>query len=270
MIKLMKKAAILTVAAVMSAPAFAAIDFNDDFESYNLPDGNPIGGGWTWFLNGWTDGDGSPGFPTCDVYVFGFGPNPAPNTNGTPNYSVSNIAVGATGQALNVFSDYGNQDFHGKGDCLETSVFQEINPFNAADAGTYTFSFDTQVPEALGDGVTTFAFVKLLDPNAGYSDIFGGSLRVDTATAGSKAIDVTLTAEHAGMILQWGFTNIASNNLPSSRWYDNVSFAPEAVEPPPTGTRPGEYEGVPIPLWAMFIMAGLLAYVGSAKLRRQR
>ena len=162
---------ILSVTALMSGSAFATVNFSDDFESYSLPDGNPIGGGWTWFLNVWTDDDGAPGFPTCNVYVFGYGPNPAPNSNGTPNCAVSNIAVGATGQALNVFSDYGNHDFHAGGDCLETSVFQET-VFDAGDAGNYTFSFDTQVPEALVDGVTTFAFVKLLDPNAGYSDVF--------------------------------------------------------------------------------------------------
>lgn len=273
--KLTKSLAILAVTALMSGSAFATIDFSDDFESYNLPDGGVIGGGWNWFLNGWTDGDGRPGFPACDVYVFSFDPTQfvpkpnAPNSNGTPNYAVSNIAVGATGKALNVFSDYGNQDYQLGGDCLETIVFQET-VFDAGDAGNYTFSFDTQVPEALGDGVTTFAFVKLLDPNAGYSDVFGGTKKVDTATAGSKSIDVTLAADQAGMILQWGFTNIASYNLPSSRWYDNVSFALEVVVPPPVQPPVGDYEGIPIPPWALFIMIGMLAYVGATKLRSQR
>lgn len=261
--RLAKYAATIAATALMSGSAFAAIDFSDDFESYNLPDGGVIGGGWTWYLNGWTDADGTPGFPTCDTYVFGYGPNPAPNSNGP--YAVSNIAVGATGQALNVFSDYGNQDYQLGGDCLETSVFQEM-VFSAADAGDYTFSFDVQVPEALGDGVTTFGFVKLLDPNNGYSDVFGGLSKIDTAAAGAKSINVTLTPEQDGMILQWGFTNISSYNLPSSRWYDNVSFAEMAVVPPPTGTYEG-VEGIPIPGWALVIMIGLLAWLGMTRLR---
>jgi len=268
---------VLAVTALMSGSAFATLNFSDDFESYNLPDGNPIGGGWDWFLNGWTDQDGRPGFPTCDKYVFSYDPSPPPAAPNAPNsngpYAVSNIAVGTTGQALNVFSDYGNQDYQQGGDCLETIVFQETT-FDAGDAGNYTFSFDTQVPEALGDGVTTFAFVKLLDPNAGYSDVFGGTKKVDTATAGSKSIDVTLVADQAGMILQWGFTNIASYNLPSSRWYDNVSFALEVVVPPPVEppVQPpvGDYEGIPIPPWALFIMIAMLAYLGATKLRSQR
>jgi hypothetical protein len=265
--KLMKYAAAVAVTALMSGPAFATIEFTDDFESYNLPDGNPIGGGWTWFLNGWDDGDGFPAFPVCTNYVFGYGPNPAPNSNGP--YAVSNIAVGATGQALNVFSDYGNQDWQQGGGCLETSVFQEL-VFDSANAGDYTFSFDTQVPEALGDGVTVFAFVKLLDPNNGYGDVFGGLAKVDTSTAGSKSIDVTLTADQNGMILQWGFTNIASYNLPSSRWYDNVSFAPQAVEPPPVGPDPTDIEGIPIPKWALLLIAAMLAYLGATRLRSHR
>jgi len=263
----MRYATVLAVTTLMSGSAFAALNFSDDFESYSLPDGTTIGGGWTWYLNGWTDDDGRPGFPTCDVPVFGYGPNPAPNSNGTPNWAVSNIAEGATGKALNVFSDYGNQNYHGGGDCLETIVFQET-VFDAGDAGNYTFSFDTQVPEALGAGVTTFAFVKLLDPSAGWSDVFGGTKTVDTATAGSKSIDVTLTTGNAGMILQWGFTNVASNNLASSRWYDNVSFAVKALPPK---KRPSRYvEGVPVPFWALVIMTGLLAYFGSTKLRTRR
>lgn len=277
--RLINSLVVLAVTALMSGSAFATIDYSDDFESYNLPDGGVIGGGWNWFLNGWTDSDGTPGFPTCDTYAFSYDPTQhvpkpnAPNSNGTPNWAVSNIAVGATGKALNVFSDYGNQDYHLGGDCLETIVFQET-VFAAADAGNYTFSFDVQVPEALGEGVTTFAFVKLLDPNAGYADVFGGAVKEDTATAGTKSIDVTLAAAQDGMILQWGFTNIASYNRASSRWYDNVSFAPEVVVPPPVKppVKPpeGNYEGIPIPPWALFIMIGMLAYLGATKLRSQR
>lgn len=244
---------ILSAAALLSSPALAAIDYSDDFESYvNPPDGNPIGGGWTAFANVFT------GFPACDPYLYGYGPFLTPNSNS----AFSNIAIGATGQALNVFSNY-DDDQHAQGNCLETSVFQE-RVFSAADADSYRFRFDTEVPAPLGAGVSTYAFIKLLDPNNGFSlDLFE---TVATVTAGSKFIDVTLDATADGKILQWGFTAVASNYLPSGRFYDNVTFALAPVGPP-IGPR---YEGVPIPLWAFLGMGGLLALFGAARLRSSR
>ncbi|MGD9264673.1 MAG: hypothetical protein PVJ71_02720, partial [Lysobacterales bacterium] len=193
-----------TATAMMSSSAFAAIDFSDDFESYDPANPTTLGdGGWLVFVNIFDD------YPGCSQILYGYGPFPAPNGGGGFS-SVVDAASGATGQALNAYSNY-DDDQHAQGNCLETNVFQEINPFDAADAGTYEFSFDTQVPGALEGSASVFAFVKLLDPNAGFADVFGGTAVVDTETAGSQSIEVTLTADHAGMILQWGFTSKASN-----------------------------------------------------------
>jgi hypothetical protein len=250
----------LLATALMSSSALAAISFSDDFESYNLPDGGIIGGGWTWFLNAY---EGP--FPTCGNYLFGWGPNPAPNSNGNPNWAVSNIAVGVTGQALNVFSDYGS-DQHPIGNCVETNVFQE-RVLTAADAGQYTFRFQTQVSDELGAGVQTYGFIKLIDPNNSYQTVHFET--VDTATGGEKTLDITLGAQDAGLILQWGFANVASNYLPSGRWYDDVTFA---VEDPGTDPDPeeGDAIGLPIPFWAFIALAGLLAFVGGSKLRSRK
>lgn len=249
----------LLATALMSSSALATIDFSDDFESYNLPDGGIIGGGWTWFLNAY------PNFPTCDGYIFGYGPNPAPNSNGTPNWAVSNIAVGATGQALNVFSDYGS-DQHPAGNCVETNVFQE-RVLTAADAGEYEFKFVTQVPEALGQDVKTYGFIKTIDPGNGFQTV--DFFTAETTEAGAELLSITLDAQDAGLILQWGFANVASNYLPSSRWYDNVEFAPVVVVEPPEPEEPRE-EAIPIPFWASLLIAGLLAFVGGTTLRRRR
>lgn len=236
-----------------SSYAMAQLQFSDDFESYTLgPDANPIGGGWLYFANIFT------GFPACDPYLYGYGPGPAPNSDS----AFSSIVLGSTGQALNVFSNY-DDDQHLQGNCLETSVFQE-RIFSAADAGSYTFVFDTEVPAPLGTDVSTYAFIKLLDPNNNYNpDIFE---TVPTVTAGSKSIDVTLDATADGKILQWGFSTVASNYLPSGRFYDNVAFTPAPVGPP---IRP-LYEGVPIPLWAFLGMGGLIALFGASRLRSSR
>jgi len=251
--RLVKSILILSATALFSSSAFAAINFSDDFESYVTPaDGNAIGGGWTAFANVFG------GFPTCDPYFYGYGPFLTPNSNS----AFSNIVIGSTGKALNVFSNYDDGE-HANGNCLETSVFQE-RTFSAADADSYTFRFKVEVPGVLGDGVTTYAFIKLLDPNNGFSlDLFE---QASTLTAGNKSITVNLDATADGKILQWGFSTVASNYLPSGRFYDNVAFTPTG-EPP---VFSGDTEGIPIPFWALLIMVGLLAYMGASKLRSGR
>lgn len=249
-----KTVMILMTTALMSSPAFA-VNFSDDFESYSAPNNQPIGGGWLWFLSGWND------WPACsESYWFGFGPNPAPNSNDP--YTASNIAVGASGQALNVFSDYANPDVQASDKCAEVSVFQETVVTNA-DIGQYNFRFEVQALEALGDGVRTNAFIKLLDPNQGYATVYFDSS--DTASSGAQIMQMNLSPEDVGKILQFGFANISNEFKPSSRLYDNVSFAVRG-----SGAFDGDAIGVPIPFWATLIIAALLTFFGAAKLRSRK
>ena len=245
---------VLLATALMSSSAFAAINFSDNFESYNAPDNNPIGGNWLWYLTGWND------WSTCTNYWFGFGPNPAPNSNDP--YTASNIATGATGQALNVFSDYANQEVQAADKCAEVSVFQEM-AIGSSDTGSYTFRFEVQALETLGAGVRTNAFIKVLDPNNGYETVYYET--VNTKTGGAKLMSITLGADDIGNLLQFGFANISNENRATSRLYDNVTFAIGN-----TGEADGDPNGIPIPFWAMVLMSGLLLYVGGSRLRSQR
>lgn len=253
--KLTKYILILLATTLVSSPAFAAINFSDDFESYPVYEGvsSDLGGGWLLFANVFTD------YPGCTSYLYDYGGvYPAPN-----GPYISNIVEGSTGKALNKFSDYNNGD-HDNDLCIETNVFQE-RTLSSTDLGAYAFTFDTQVPGALGVGVATFGFVKLLDPNNGYSlDLYS---TVSTVTEGAKFINVTLDETAEGKILQWGFTDTASDYQDSGRWYDNVEFSLGAVAPPPSGP---DTRGVPIPLWAFLGMAGLIALFGGSKLRSSR
>jgi hypothetical protein len=249
--KLAKFVVTFAAAALMSSSALATVSFSDNFESYPIFEGvlSDIGGGWVFYVNVYGN------YPGCTDKWYDYGgPYPAPN-----GPQISNIVEGSTGHALNKFSDYNNGD-HDNGACIETNVFQE-RVISSTDAGSYTFTFDTQVPMELGVDVSTFGFIKLLDPNNGYSlDLYD---TVSTATAGAKFINVTLGPSDQGKILQWGFTDTASNYEPSGRYYDNVRF----------NLRSGSYlgeEGVPIPLWALIFMGGLLALVGASRLRRRR
>ena len=247
----------LLVTAFMSGSALATISFSDDFESYPVNDGTnmgDLGGGWLLFVNVFQAS------PACDPYLYGYGPFPAPNRND----AISNIVVGDTGNAFNVFSDYGNGD-HGNNNCIETNLFQE-RIVSGSDIGTYTYEFDTQVPGALGTDVQVYGFIKLLDPVTFQTYVFEAT---STETAGAKTLSIELGTADEGRILQWGFANIASNYEASCRLYDNVEFSPDVVVVPPP-SQPYEFDGVPIPAWALFGIAGLLAYFGGSQLRSRR
>jgi hypothetical protein len=235
----------------MSVSALAQISFSDDFESYPVNDGTnmgDLGGGWLLFVNVF---ENSPG---CTPYVYGYGVFPAPNRND----AISNIVVGDTGNAFNVFSDYSNVD-HGINRCIETNLFQE-RTVSALDVGSYTYEFDTQAPSALGTDVQAYGFIKLLDPNTFQTYAFES---IPTDTAGGKTLSIELGSGDEGAILQWGFTNVASNYEASGRLYDNVSFALAPVGPP----IDPRVEGVPIPVWAFLGMLGLIGLIGGSKLR---
>jgi hypothetical protein len=243
----------MLLTALMSSSAFATVSFSDDFESYPIYEGGDptdLGGGWTLFVNVFSN------FPACDGYLYGYGPFAAPNG---PN--VSNIVAGDTGNALNAFSNY-DDDQHANGNCLETNVFQE-RIVTGLDVGSYTFRFETQVPGDLGAGVQTYGFIKLIDVN-NFSTLFFET--ASTETAGVKSITIDLDSAAEGHILQWGFANVASNYLPSGRWYDNVEFDLSSVIVP--GTAPAL--PVPVPFWAYLVLGGLLAWVGGTALRSRR
>ena len=63
----------LILTTFISGPAFAAISFSDDFESYPIYEGGDptdLGGGWTLFVNLRV------GFPYCAFPLRGYGPLP--------------------------------------------------------------------------------------------------------------------------------------------------------------------------------------------------
>jgi hypothetical protein len=242
--RLLTRTVALLAACIVSVSAWAQISFSEDFEGLDPTTGSPslANGGWLVFVNVFDD------YPGCSQFLFPYN-NGAPFPAPVSNESFSNIAAGQTGQALNVFSDYANQAAQTAPDCIETNVFQQ-RVLSTADAGSYTFTFDTEVPGALGPGVSTYGFIKLLDPNNGFNlDIFEV---VDTGTGGAKSIAFDLDASVDGKILQWGFANTTALNEFSARWYDNVEVALDAVEPPieppiepPLPPTDGNVEGIP-------------------------
>ncbi len=200
-----------------TSPPVATLAFFDDFEDADASAAT-VGNNWKMYVNVF-DADAS--------YLYGYGPFDAPN--GTD--AVSGIAFSEAGmdqgvQYLNVFSDYANAD-HGAGKVLETSVFKE-SPIVEGDSGTYRFSFDAKRPSegGLDEPTTAEAFIKILDPNTGYSLVFSATLDmsgISTEEWASFSLEVAIDGgDQAGQIIQFGFSNTATNYDPSGVYYDNV------------------------------------------------
>ncbi len=210
------------VAAGLMAPlatSSAALSaYSQNFESLVATDPAALGAdGWLIFGNVFGPG-GTP-------YLYGYGVFPAPNAGN----AFSNIATGEGGvdqgaQQLVVFSDYNNAD-HAVGNVIEANVFQERS-ISAGDVGsTWTFQFDAKLGNLVSP-TTALAFIKTLDPNAGYATT--NFLTLDTTsipnTWNTYSIDFTITPALVGQLLQFGFNSSATNYNGSGVFYDNISF----------------------------------------------
>jgi hypothetical protein len=221
--------ALLCLAATASWADLAP--YTQDFEG--LDQGNPgalAGDGWLVFANVFS--------PDGTVYYYGYGPFPAPN--GGAGFSGIDIGQGGPAQGdqqLVVYNDYNNGD-HGNGFLIEANVFQE-QIIGAADAGsTWLFEFDAKRGNIEPD-TTALAFIKTLDPNAGYA--LTRFFTVDTTNLpdawGSFSISIFIDPDLVGQILQIGFLNTTTFYTPSGVFYDNINF--ELVVPVSLDIKPG-------------------------------
>ena len=203
---------------VVSAMGWAAVAaYTQDFESMAPPSpGALLGDNWLVFANV---------YDPAGTYLYGYGPFQAPNDGA----AFCAIATGQGGpaqgdQQLSVYSDYNNPD-HGLGRLIESNVFQE-QTIEAADAGTtVVFTFDAKLGNLDGASEAE-AFIKTLDPAAGYSITNHVTIDMTTvpATWSTYSLQLALDGGLVGQILQFGFTTLASNYEASGVYYDNVTF----------------------------------------------
>jgi hypothetical protein len=149
----------------------------------------------------------------------------------TPNGLLAFSGVGTAGsqpgnQNMAVYSDYNNSVAHQSGQWVEANVYQE-RIIAAGDVGTaWTFQFDARLFNLLAPS-TAQAFVKTLDPANGYQ--ITGWKSVDMSAVpdawGTYSLSFTVTAA-AGQVLQFGFSNTATNYNGSAILYDNISLSP--------------------------------------------
>lgn len=190
--------------AETSGPA-SPIDFSSDFdEPDDIFDGTGPLVGWTAYINVFDQ--------SCSSYSYGY----QYEALGT---GVAVIADGSSSKVLNVYSDYDNPESSLA--CLESNVFREYE-LTAGNIGTYSFTFDVELPPEEFRGADVKGFIKVLDPSAGFADI--GGVTPVTSTEGSQALEITLTDGMVGKLLQFGFATTVSNDDPSGMYYDNVVF----------------------------------------------
>jgi hypothetical protein len=215
--------AVAASALFVSASWADLADYSQDFEGLDSTSPSALGD------DGWLVGANV--FDSNGVYLFNYFAFPAPNGSG----SFSNVAVGAGGvdqgdQQMVVFNDYNNTEQHNTTNIIEANVFHEQN-IGAADIGsTWTFSFDAALGD-IADRSTALAFIKTLDPNNNWNT--SNFLPVDMTTIPSAwnpyTIDILITADLSGQIMQFGFLNTASEFEPSGILYDNVSFVGDGL-----------------------------------------
>jgi hypothetical protein len=213
----------------MGAAASAQLSaYNQTFEGLDRTSGTALADdGWDLFVTVFNNSDNS--------VAYTYGVFDAPNDINNPNISVISDATAAPvdQQGLAVFSDYQNGD-HGNDRTLEVNVFQEQS-IGAGDIGeTYRFSVvAAPVLDGNGENVlngtmsTTMAFIKTLDPNAGFATTNFITADTTALAPGNTPIDLDIQLSDpllAGQILQFGFVNTATNFEASGVNYDNVSF----------------------------------------------
>jgi hypothetical protein len=217
--KFLSIAAAMALVSLVAAPAQAQLaPYSQDFEGMDAGQWDVLHpDGWLVFGNV---------FPPFGGYLYGYGTFPAPNHAG----GFCGLAVGEGGaeqgdQQIVVYSDYNNWQEHVAGNLVEANVFQERVLVTADVGKTWVFSFDAKAGD-IAPPATAQAFIKTLNPANNYA--LTNLLVVDTtslpSTWGTYEVSITIDPSLDGQVLQFGFSNLATNWTPTGVFYDNISF----------------------------------------------
>ena len=197
--------------------------YAQDFDGLDINNGDALSNeGWIIYANV---------FDPAGGYLYGYGTFPAPNPGiGFSAITDTQQAADQGSQSLVVYSDYNNGD-HGNGNYIEASVFRE-QTVQAANIGqSAIFSFDVKKSDFVGNGqgdAQMYAFLKVLDPSAGFATIRETRLDVtDNSIRNWENATLTMTLDPGteGKIFQMGFGSYASNYDDTGVLYDNINLS---------------------------------------------
>lgn len=214
----------LTIIGLLAAAcgtACSQIEFSSDFEELDAASSSALtDASWTAYANVYTSGG---------VYSYGYSTKPPNGGSGFWGVTTDQAGPEQGVQSLAVYSDYYNQAAQTAGQLVEANVFQQF-PIFAEDSGTYEFRFDAKAGN-LASPSKAQAFIKVLDPSAGYATVAMATLDTSALPAiwGTYSMQLALDESMEDMILQFGFSATASQNVGSGGIYDNVSFG---IAPP--------------------------------------
>jgi beta-glucanase (GH16 family) len=209
-----------------------------DFESLSPTDPSALANtGWLIFGSVFDEGGN---------FKFGYGAFPAPNNPSPPGWAAIVSDQGGPEQGVNqlsIFSDYqccqGSNEGHFNGtDRVESNVFKEWivggngGPFPSLGE-SLTVTFDAKRGNIEG-ATTAIAFIKTLDPNAGFSTT--NLVTIDTTNLSDTWDSFMMTLDLTdpllqGQLLQIGFATTASNFEGSGVFYDNIEVETTPAAP---------------------------------------
>jgi hypothetical protein len=192
--------------------------YTGTFESLGLADPNALAtDGWIIYGNV---------FSPAHAHLYGYGAYPAPNNAG----GFCAIAAGEGGleqgaQQLSIYSDYNNAD-QANGNFVEANTFHEQTIEVADVGGIWRLQFDAKLGNLTGSS-TASAFIKTIDPSAGYAttNLITVSTTAIPTNWQTYSIDIPVTAELAGQLMQFGFAATSTLYEGSGVYYDNVVWS---------------------------------------------
>jgi hypothetical protein len=222
------RAIVIVLGLLIPVAGLAQTYYTEDFEGIAPVDGSMAAAGWLCY-NNFFDENG--------VWYWGAPFSPIVNNVG----NICDIVTGEGGppqetQQLVVYSNYWDGAHQNPGHVIETNVYREWTSIGS-NAGTWFFTFDAKMGNLVNPPSEALAFIKVLDPNAGYtlSRFETADMTNTPVTWQGYQLSVDLTGLD-GQILQIGFLNNSSEYSPCAIFYDNLAFSPDGIVPSESAT----------------------------------
>lgn len=215
------RAIVILLALFIPVVAFGQAFYTQDFEAMAPTDGAMAGDGWFLYTNVFDAGGG----------FVGGGGGPAMNNVG----NLCDVVTGQGGpnqemQQLVMYSNYWDGNHGNPGFTIESNLYKEWTV--AAGQGVWTFNFDYKMGDLVNPPSEAYAFIKVLNPAAGWStsvfEVVETTFAPTTWSSGSIVVDLSALA---GQIVQIGFLTNSVEYSACGVYYDNIAFSSDGVVP---------------------------------------